>query len=127
MSWKELGQYFRDQYVLKKLVKLGSENNLKANHDDRKVAALLFDCYRALNVCVLTRDIVSKYILNGLEMLERDCELLSESIRKQVSDMIKDLRYGLDPTSAQPATGPNATTTGNQPATGVKKFFTFGL
>lgn len=125
--------YFRDQYILKRLVKVGTENNLKSDQDDRKrTALLLFDCYRALNGCVLTRDAVSKYIVVGLELLERDGHLLSDSVHKTVNDMIRDMKRGLDPNYVDPrATG----TSGSGVSGGaqqsdpnrLKQIFTFGL
>jgi hypothetical protein len=121
-------KYYRDQYILKKLVKIGSENNLNANQEDRrKVAQLLFDCYRALNGCVLSKESVQKYILNGLEMLERDCDLLNDSTRKHVSDMIRDLRYNLDPSAAQPVHSGTGTAQGAANTSFVKGLFTFGI
>lgn len=117
--------YFRDQYILKKLVKVGSENNLKSDQSDRKrTALLLFDCYRALNGCVLTRDAVSKYIIGGLEMLERDCHLLNDSTHKTVNDMIRDMKRGLDPNYGNEPK-PNNTTT--DPNNRLKQIFTLGL
>jgi hypothetical protein len=96
--------YFRDQYILQKLTKIGTENNLNPDQEDRKkTALLLFDCYRALNGCVLTRDAVSKYIIGALEMLEKDAELLGGSTHKTISDMIRDLKRGIDPNYIPPS------------------------
>jgi len=84
--------YFRDQFALKKLNQIGKDNNSVTDLEDRRtVAMLLFDCYRALNGCLLTRDSISNYILPGLEMLEQDCEVLNDnSIKNSVNSCSKN-------------------------------------
>jgi hypothetical protein len=112
--------YFRDQFALKKLVEIGRENNTAQDDEERKtVALLLFDCYRALNGCLLTRDAIQNYILGGLEMLDADCEMFNDnSMRNSVRGMLKDLRNAVKP-KGSPATARSGSATANLTPTTV--------
>lgn len=120
--------YFRDQFALRKLVQIGRDNNVNEKLEDRKtVTLLLFDCYRALNGCLLTRDAIQTYILVGLEMLDADCEVLNDnSVRNSVRGMLKDLKNAVKPKSVQTPSSSSSTPSSSGPSTGDPSFSTSG-
>jgi hypothetical protein len=97
--------YFRDNYALKKLGEAGKVNNETEDKDERKaITQLLFECYRALNGCLLTREAIQSHILGGLEMLEVDAEAVNDTaIRNSVRGMLKDLRNAVKPKGIAPS------------------------
>ena len=90
--------YFRDNFIIKKLVWLGQQNNANSDLRDRRdTAALLLDNYRALNGCILTDELISKYIINGLDLLAKDCELITDtSVVSFITQMKEELASAVE-------------------------------
>ncbi|KAL9645584.1 hypothetical protein ABK040_000647 [Willaertia magna] len=86
--------YFRDHYIIKKLVHIGQQNNINSDLRERKeITLLLFDIYRALTSCILSDELLTKYVLNGLEMLGKDSDLVDDnSVRVFIKQMKEELQ-----------------------------------
>ncbi|KAF0974291.1 hypothetical protein FDP41_006901 [Naegleria fowleri] len=93
----EVESYFRDFFIIKKLVWLGKQNNLNSDLRDRRdTAGYILDNYRALNGCMLTDDIIDQ-IIEGLDYLSKDCELITDSsVASFVSQMKEELEHILE-------------------------------
>ena len=56
--------------ILMKLYQVGKDNNETTNTQDRqRVAQLLFDAYRALNGCLLSKNQITKFIYPGMNII----------------------------------------------------------
>ncbi|KAG2379465.1 hypothetical protein C9374_006582 [Naegleria lovaniensis] len=93
----EVESYFRDFFIIKKLVWLGKQNNLNSDLRDRRdTAGYILDNYRALNGCMLTDDIIDQ-LIEGLDYLSKDCELITDSsVASFVSQMKEELEHILE-------------------------------
>lgn len=84
---------FRDKYILPKLYNIGKENNSNTNISDRKeIANLLFNAYKALNGCLLTKSQIITFIKPGLENLLNDCDVAGDvNFKNTLTRMLKDI------------------------------------